>query len=88
MAGHAGRRACARPQADVSAQEDESRLLFDDPNGMHYGSFGEQQINGQDDPLEVQREIEALQRVVARTSEYLSPSPPRSPLPAWRAGPG
>jgi len=37
---------------------------------MHYGSFGEQHVNGQDDPLEVQREIEALQRVVAQTSEY------------------
>jgi hypothetical protein len=36
---------------------------------MHYGSFGEQQVNGQDDPQEAQREIEALQRVVARTSE-------------------
>jgi len=30
---------------------------------------------GQEDPQEVQREIEALQRVVARTSEYVSPPP-------------
>jgi hypothetical protein len=36
---------------------------------MHYGSFGEQQMNGQEDPLETQRETEALQRVVAKTSE-------------------
>jgi hypothetical protein len=27
---------------------------------------------GQEDPQEVQREIEALQRVVARTSEYVA----------------
>lgn len=44
---------------------------------MQYGSFGEQQMNGQDDPLETQREIEALQRVVARTSEY-APNLPRA----------
>ncbi len=50
-------------------QEDESQLLFNDANGMHYGSFGEQHMTGQDDPLGVQREIEALLRVVARTSE-------------------
>ncbi|KAL1858144.1 hypothetical protein VTK73DRAFT_7920 [Phialemonium thermophilum] len=49
--------------------DDESRLLFDDPNGLHYGSIGEQQMTGHEDPQEVQREIEALQRVVARTSE-------------------
>lgn len=36
---------------------------------MHYGSFGEQQVNGHEDPQETQRETEALQRVVARTSE-------------------
>ncbi len=42
---------------------------------MHYGSFGEQHMNGQDDPMEVQREIEALQRVVARTSEYFDSLP-------------
>ena len=51
-------------------QDDEARLLYEDATGMHYGSFGEQQVNGQDDLLEVQREIEALQRVVAQTSEY------------------
>ncbi|KAL8372523.1 hypothetical protein RB595_002042 [Gaeumannomyces hyphopodioides] len=49
-------------------EDDESRLLFDDPNGLHYGSFGQQQMTGQDDQLEAQREIEALQRVVARTN--------------------
>lgn len=56
--------------ADVYVrQNDETQLLFDDPNNMQYGSFGEQQMTGHDDPLEAQREIEALQRVVARTSE-------------------
>ncbi|KAF3761934.1 hypothetical protein M406DRAFT_358150 [Cryphonectria parasitica EP155] len=55
-----------------SVQEDEeSRLLFDDPNVMQYGSFGEQQMTGQHDPLEAQREIEALQRVVAQTSDNM-----------------
>lgn len=38
---------------------------------MHYGSFDQQHMMGQEDPQEVQREIEALQRVVARTSEYV-----------------
>lgn len=52
-------------------EDEEARLLFDDPNGMHYGSFGEQQMSGPEDPLEVQREIEALQRVVARTSDNM-----------------
>lgn len=63
---HCGRRlTCTR----TLSQDDESRLLFDDPNSMQYGSFGDQQVAGQHDPMEAQREIEALQRVVARTSE-------------------
>lgn len=67
-------------------QDDEAQHLFDDPNSLHYGSFDQQHMMGQEDPQEVQREIEALQRVVARTSEYVHPSPfPRqSPLPAPR----
>jgi hypothetical protein len=52
-------------------QEDEAQHLFDDPNNLHYGSFDQQHMMGQEDPQEVQREIEALQRVVARTSEYV-----------------
>lgn len=47
---------------------------------MQYGSFGEQQMTGQHDPLEAQREIEALQRVVARTSEYFQPHEPQRHL--------
>lgn len=50
-------------------QEDEAQRLFDDPNSMHYGSFEPQPMNGQDDTHEAQREIEALQQVVARTSK-------------------
>lgn len=51
------------------SQDDESRLLFDDADGTHYGSFGEPAMNDQDDAQESQREFEALQSVVARTSE-------------------
>ncbi|PSR99167.1 hypothetical protein BD289DRAFT_58513 [Coniella lustricola] len=54
-----------------SVQEDEEAPLFDDANAMQYGSFGDQQMTGQHDPMEAQREIEALQRVVARTSDNM-----------------
>jgi hypothetical protein len=57
---------------DLFAQEEENRLLYDDANGMQYGSFGDQAINGENDTLESQRENEALQRVIAKTSEYVS----------------
>lgn len=53
-------------------QNEDWRLLPDDPNSVHYGSFNDQNMNVQEDPLEVQRENEALQRVVARTSEYVA----------------
>ncbi|KAK4194256.1 hypothetical protein QBC40DRAFT_320869 [Triangularia verruculosa] len=56
-------------------EDDEAQHLFDDPNNLQYGSFEQQQMMGPEDPQEVQREIEALQRVVARTSEY-APQPP------------
>lgn len=39
---------------------------------MQYGSFGDQAINGENDTLEAQRENEALQRVIAKTSEYVA----------------
>lgn len=35
---------------------------------MHYGSFAE--THGGDDSIEAQRENEALQQVVAKTSRY------------------
>lgn len=57
---------------DLFTQEEENRLLYDDTNGMQYGSFGDQAINGENDTLESQRENEALQRVIAKTSEYVS----------------
>ncbi|KAG7109678.1 hypothetical protein HYQ44_011662 [Verticillium longisporum] len=56
---------------EVFDEDEESRLLFDDPNGIHYGSFGDQSMSGQEDPVEVQRENEALQRVVAKTSDNM-----------------
>lgn len=56
---------------DDYEEDDGSRLLNDDINNMHYGSFGQQQMTGQEDPQETQREIEALQRVVARTSDNM-----------------
>src|SRR5690242_1907754 len=39
---------------------------------MQYGSFGDQAINGENDTVEAQRENEALQRVIAKTSEYVA----------------
>lgn len=52
-------------------QDESSRLLFDDPHGHHYGSFADQHAGTtQADPQEVQRETEALQKVVAQTSKY------------------
>jgi hypothetical protein len=52
-------------------QDENSRLLFDDTHANHYGSFGDQGAGTiQADPQEVQRETEALQKVVAQTSKY------------------
>jgi hypothetical protein len=50
-------------------QSEENRLLYDDGNGVQYGSFGDAALNGEGDTAEVQRENEALQRVVAKTSK-------------------
>lgn len=48
-------------------------LLFSVPNGMHYGSFAEPQMMApHSDPSRSQRETEALQRVVARTSDGMA----------------
>ncbi|KAI2621337.1 late endosomal/lysosomal adaptor and MAPK and MTOR activator-domain-containing protein [Xylaria nigripes] len=60
-----------RRRSDFIDEDDVSRLLFDDPNNIQYGSFAEHNLNAQADPLESQREVEALQRVVARTSNNL-----------------
>lgn len=57
---------------DLSSEDENSRLLFDDTHANHYGSFGEQGAGIiQTDPQEVQRETEALQKVVAQTSNHL-----------------
>lgn len=56
---------------EADDEDDESRLLFDDASGMQYGSFSDQHMHGHDDPLEAQRELEALQKVVARTSDNM-----------------
>ncbi|KAK0710103.1 late endosomal/lysosomal adaptor and MAPK and MTOR activator-domain-containing protein [Lasiosphaeria miniovina] len=62
---------CLGRRRDDFDEDDEARNLFDDPNSIHYGSFDQQQVMGHEDPQEVQREIEALQRVVARTSDNM-----------------
>ncbi|KAI0483820.1 late endosomal/lysosomal adaptor and MAPK and MTOR activator-domain-containing protein [Xylaria cf. heliscus] len=59
-----------RRRSESIDEDDVARLLFDDPNNLQYGSFAEHNLNSQGDPLESQREVEALQRVVARTSKY------------------
>lgn len=58
-----------QPQDPVEQDEvDSGPLLFSVPNGMHYGSFAEPHS----DPARAQRETEALQRVVTRTSEGMA----------------
>lgn len=51
------------------AQDEGSRLLFDDPHSSQYGTFGDQPAGVvPEDPENVQRETEALQKIVALTS--------------------
>ncbi|PBP18058.1 hypothetical protein BUE80_DR011064 [Diplocarpon rosae] len=57
---------------EFSDEDEQSRLLFDDPHANHYGSFGDHHPGvTQADPQEVQRETEALQKVVTMTSNHL-----------------
>ncbi|KAI9048815.1 hypothetical protein LZ554_007646 [Drepanopeziza brunnea f. sp. 'monogermtubi'] len=57
---------------DVSDEDEQTRLLFDDAHANHYGSFGDHNPGAiQADPQEVQRETEALQKVVTMTSNHL-----------------
>ncbi|KAI9640579.1 hypothetical protein NHQ30_010878 [Ciborinia camelliae] len=73
---------------DLSDEDESQRLLFDDAHPNHYGSFGDQNPNTiQADPQEIQRETEALQKVVAQTSNHLvdifamiPPNVPRAPV--------
>lgn len=61
-----------QPQDPVEQDDVESGpLLFSVPNGMHYGSFADPQMAPHSDPSRAQRETEALQRVVARTSDSM-----------------
>lgn len=61
--------ALLRADADNFPQEENSRLLFDDVHPNQYGSFGDQAVGLiQADPQEVQRETEALQKVVTNIS--------------------
>jgi hypothetical protein len=60
---------CLGKREGESYEEDEEHgLLYDDANGMQYGSFGE---HGEHDTIEAQREDEALQNVVAKTSKLV-----------------
>ncbi|OBT86484.1 hypothetical protein VE02_04931 [Pseudogymnoascus sp. 03VT05] len=55
-----------------SEEDDTSRLIFDDPLANNYGSFTDQNVvTTQADPQDVQRESEALQNIVAETSNHL-----------------
>lgn len=55
-----------------SEEDEQSRLLFEESHANNYGSFGEQNTGIiQADPQEVQRETEALQKVVTQTSNHL-----------------
>lgn len=56
---------------DVVDEDEESPLFMDDGNNLHYGSFDDPHLSSQDDPVEAQRENEALLRVVARTSDNM-----------------
>jgi len=56
---------------DSIDEDDDAQHLFGDPTNINYGSFDQQHMTTHEDPQEVQREIEALQRVVARTSDNM-----------------
>ncbi|GJN73777.1 late endosomal/lysosomal adaptor and MAPK and MTOR activator domain-containing protein [Purpureocillium lilacinum] len=59
-----------RRDKDDYDENEEGRLLYEDGNGMQYGSFGDPALGG-DETIEAQRENEALQRVVAKTSNNM-----------------
>ncbi|KAK2594195.1 hypothetical protein QQS21_008084 [Conoideocrella luteorostrata] len=59
-----------RREKDDYEESEENRLLYDDGHGMQYGSFNDPAMSC-DDTLEAQREHEALQRVVAKTSNNM-----------------
>ncbi|KAL3421807.1 hypothetical protein PVAG01_05963 [Phlyctema vagabunda] len=57
---------------EVFEEDEQARLIFEESHANNYGSFGEQNSGViQADPQEVQRENEALQKVVMQTSDHL-----------------
>jgi hypothetical protein len=59
-----------RRESSDYREDEEEGLLYQDANGMQYGSFGEG-LNGEHDTIEAQRENEAIQNVVAKTSNNM-----------------
>ncbi|CAG9981869.1 unnamed protein product [Clonostachys byssicola] len=53
-----------RRERDGLREDEETALIYEEEHGVNYGSFGEHDSN------EVQRENEAIQSVVAKTSKY------------------
>ncbi|KAG6011340.1 hypothetical protein E4U54_008131 [Claviceps lovelessii] len=51
-------------------ENDETCLLYDDGHGMQYGSFDDQYVGG-DESVESWRENDALQQVIAKTSNSM-----------------
>ncbi|KAG5930040.1 hypothetical protein E4U42_003201 [Claviceps africana] len=51
-------------------EDEETCLLYDDGHGMQYGSFDDQYLGG-DETVESLREHDALQQVIARTSNSM-----------------
>jgi len=63
---------CLGRDREPNDDSESSRLLFDDPQSLNYGGFGDQITNAiQADPQDVQRETEALNKIVAQTSNHL-----------------
>ncbi|KAI9745142.1 MAG: hypothetical protein M1818_001420 [Claussenomyces sp. TS43310] len=62
---------CLGRSLESPRDDESSRLLSDDPNTMNYGGLGEPNNTSSADPQHVQRENEALQKVVAQTSNHL-----------------
>ncbi|VUC38245.1 unnamed protein product [Clonostachys rosea] len=53
-----------RRDSDALREDEETALIYEEEHGVNYGSFGEHDSN------EAQRENEAIQSVVAKTSKY------------------
>ncbi|KAH8816018.1 late endosomal/lysosomal adaptor and MAPK and MTOR activator-domain-containing protein [Xylogone sp. PMI_703] len=75
-------------KSDDIDEDESSRLLYGDNQSHQYGSFGDQNVGiVQADPQEVQRETEALQKVVAQTSNHLVDIFAMVPQNAYRGPP-